>query len=61
MICAACRSSGADTDTDENFEGSSHAGEQSFNGVLSSTDFEGASLEVCPVLVAAVSSFVVHI
>lgn len=61
IVCTACRSSGADTDMDENFEGSSHAGEQSFNGGLSSTDFEGASLEVCPVLVAPVSSIVTHI
>lgn len=61
IVCTACRSSGADTDMDENFEGSSHAGEQSFNGGLSSTDFEGASLEVCPVLAAPVSSIVTHI
>ena len=40
-----CRSSGADTDVDESFDGTSHAGDQSFSGGLSTTDFEGASME----------------
>ncbi len=41
-----CRSSGPDTDMDESFEGGSPNADQSFTGGLSTTDFEGASLEV---------------
>ena len=40
-----CRSSGADTDIEDSFEGASHVGDQSFSGGLSTTDFEGASME----------------
>lgn len=40
------RSSGPDTDMDESIEGGSPAADQSFSGGLSTTDFEGASLEV---------------
>ena len=40
-----CRSSGGDTDIDDSFEGASRAGDQSFSGGLSTTDFEGASME----------------
>ena len=35
-----------DTDMEESLEGGSHAGDQSFSGGLSTTEFEGASLEV---------------
>ncbi|CAL5219904.1 g1831 [Coccomyxa viridis] len=42
---ASGRSSGPDTDMDENFESGSHAADDSFTGGLSTTDFEGASLE----------------
>ena len=40
-----CRSSGADTDIEDSFEEASHAGDQSFSGGLSTTDFEGVSME----------------
>ena len=35
-----------DTDMEESLEGGSHAEDQSFSGGLSTTEFEGASLEV---------------
>ena len=44
------RSSGADTDIEDSFEGASHAGDQSFSGGLSTTDFEGASMEASQAL-----------
>ena len=47
LFMAPCRSSGPDTDVDESIDGGSHAADQSFSGGLSTTDFEGASLEVC--------------
>ena len=41
-----------DTDMEESLEGGSHAGDQSFSGGLSTTEFEGASLEVGVVTIA---------
>ena len=48
LFMVPCRSSGPDTDMDESIDGGSHAADQSFSGGLSTTDFEGASLEVRP-------------